>query len=125
MRKRSKTRSITKAQRIEIIQEYLSGEETRVDIWRRHTGQQREHGGLLRWMRQLGYVDKVKNENVLPLTPMASQKSQLTKEELERRIKELENQLLDSQLKKEAYRRMIDIAEKDLKISIRKKSNTK
>ena len=125
MRKRSKTRSITKAQRIEIIQEYLSGEETRAAIWRRHTGQRREHGGLLRWMRQLGYVDKVKNEIVLPLTPMANQKSQLTKEELERRIKELENQLLDSQLKEEAYRRMIDIAEKDLKISIRKKPNTK
>jgi hypothetical protein len=37
----------------------------------------------------------------------------------------LENQLVDSQLKEEAYRRMIEIAEKDLKISIQKKPNTK
>jgi len=59
------------------------------------------------------------------LIPMSSQKPKRTKEELERRIQELEDQLLDSQLKEEAYRRMIDIAEKDLKISIRKKPNTK
>jgi hypothetical protein len=76
-------------------------------------------------MRQLGYLDKNEKENVLPLISMSSQKPKRTKEELERRIKELENQLLDSQLKEEAYRRMIDIAEKDLKISIRKKPNTK
>jgi len=56
---------------------------------------------------------------------MRSQKPKQTKEEMERRIKELEDQLLDSQLKEEAYRRMIDMAEKDLKVSIRKKPNTK
>mgnify|MGYP003553276454 CR=1 FL=1 len=42
-----------------------------------------------------------------------------------KKIKQLEQQLLDSQLKEEAYRRMIDIAEKELKVSIRKKPNTK
>lgn len=124
-RTRSKIRSINKAQRREIIEEYLSGEETKATIWQRHTGQQKERGGLLRWMRQLGYLDKNESENVIPLITMASKKPKSTKEELERRIKELENQLLDSQLKAEAYRRMIDIAEKDLKISIRKKPNTK
>lgn len=124
-RSRSTTRFITRSQRIEIIQEYLSGDETRADVWRRHTGLQEEKGGLLRWMRQLGYVGKGENENVVPLIPMPSQKPKQTKEELERRIKELENQLLDSRLKEEAYRMMIDIAEKDLKISIRKKPNTK
>lgn len=124
-RVRSKTQSISKSQRREIINEYLSGEETKAAVWQRHTGQSKERGGLLRWMRQLGYLDKNEKENVIPLIPMSSQKPKRTKEELERRIKELENQLLDSQLKEEAYRRMIDIAEKDLKISIRKKPNTK
>jgi hypothetical protein len=75
-------------------------------------------------MRQLGYLGKSEKENVIPLIAM-SQKSKRTKEELERRVKELENQLLDSQLKDEAYRRMIEIAEKELKISIRKKPSTK
>jgi hypothetical protein len=124
-RVRSKTRSISKSQRHEIIQEYLSGEETKAAVWKRHTGREKEKGGLLRWMRQLGYLDKNEGENVIALIPMSIQKPKRTKEELERRIKELESQLLDSQLKEEAYRRMIDIAEKDLKISIRKKPNTK
>jgi|RhiMethySRZTD1v2_1073278.scaffolds.fasta_scaffold2828528_1 transposase len=124
-RKRTKLRSISKSQRREIIEEYLSGEETKAEVWRRHTGEEKEKGRLLRWMRQLGYLRKADNENVIPLIPMPSQKPKRTKEEMERRIKELEDQLLDSQLKEEAYRRMIDIAEKDLKVSIRKKPNTK
>lgn len=124
-RKRSKLRSISKSERREIIEEYLSGEETKTSLWRGHTGQEKERGGLLRWMRQLGYFGKNEVENVIPLIPMPSQKPKRTKEELERRIKELESQLQDSQLKEEAYRRMIDVAEKDLKISIRKKPNTK
>jgi len=124
-RKRTKLRSISKSQRREIIEDYLSGEETKAEVWRRHTGEEKEKGRLLRWMRQLGYLRKADSENVIPLIPMPSQKPKRTKEEMERRIKELEDQLLDSQLKEEAYRRMIDIAEKDLKVSIRKKPNTK
>lgn len=119
-----KTRFITETQRREIIEDYLRGEETRAAVWRRHTGQQKEKGQMLRWMRQLGYLGKSEKENVIPLIAM-SQKSKRTKEELERRVKALENQLLDSQLKEEAYRRMIEIAEKELKISIRKKPSTK
>jgi hypothetical protein len=56
---------------------------------------------------------------------MSSSKPQPSVEELQKKIKQLEQQLLDSQLKEEAYRRMIDIAEKELKVSIRKKPNTK
>lgn len=121
---RKSTRFISEAQRREIIEEYLTGDETRLAVWKRHTGQVKERGQLLRWMRQLGYVNPLEKENVIPLVAM-SQKSKKSKEELERRIKELENQLLDSQLKEEAYRRMIEIAEKELKIPIRKKPNTK
>lgn len=45
--------------------------------------------------------------------------------QLKNRIKELEKALEFSQLKAEAYSEMIEIAEKELKISIRKKLNTK
>ena len=41
------------------------------------------------------------------------------------RIKQLERQLEDEQLRSEAYNKMIDIAERELNIPIRKKSNTK
>jgi transposase len=45
--------------------------------------------------------------------------------ELQKRIKELEKQLETAQLKAEGYELMIEIAEKELKIPIRKKSDTK
>ena len=41
------------------------------------------------------------------------------------RIKQLERQLEDEQLRSEGYSRMIDFAEKELNVPIRKKSNTK
>jgi transposase len=45
--------------------------------------------------------------------------------ELEARIKLLEQRLEDESLLREMYSRMINIAEKEYKIDIRKKSNTK
>jgi transposase len=47
------------------------------------------------------------------------------KELLIKRIKELERQLEDEQIRSEGLSKMIDIAEEQLKITIRKKSTTK
>lgn len=119
-----KTTSFGPSQRRAIVEEYLNSGKTKAAIWRHHTGEKQERGQLLRWMRQLGYLDNTVSEKIVPLR-MPKSTSKKSHAELEKRIKELENQLLDSQLKEEAYRRMIDIAEKDLKISIRKKPDTK
>ena len=48
-----------------------------------------------------------------------------SKEELLKRIKQLERQLEDAQIRAEGYSRMIDLAEEHLKVKIRKNSNTK
>ena len=118
--------SISEAERREMIEEYLKGGRTKVDIWRQYTGNHEEHGQITKWMRRLGYA-----ERIVPLLPLylpsmpPTHKPQSSVEELQQKIKQLEKQLLDSQLKEEAYRRMIDIAEKELKVSIRKKPNTK
>lgn len=45
--------------------------------------------------------------------------------QLQKRISELEKQLKDTELKAIAYSTMVDIAEKEFKIPIRKKLNTK
>src|SRR6187549_1858429 len=101
-----KTRIISDSERRKIIEEYLTSGQSKQAVWERHTGQSRERGQLLRWMRKLGYPDD-RSENFVPLVAMAKEESKQTKAALEKRIKELENQLLDSQLKEEAYRRMI------------------
>ena len=45
--------------------------------------------------------------------------------QLRKRVEELEKELKDAQMKAIAFSTMVDIAEKELKISIRKKLNTK
>ena len=50
---------------------------------------------------------------------------QTDKETLIKRIKELERKLEDEQIRSEGLSKMIDIAEEQLKITIRKKSATK
>ena len=51
--------------------------------------------------------------------------SKLSKEELIKQLKSLNTQLEDEQIRSEGYSKMIDIAEEELQISIRKKSGAK
>lgn len=39
-----------------MVKEYLTGNYTKVEVWNKYTGQDEEHGQLLRWMRTLGYI---------------------------------------------------------------------
>lgn len=56
---------------------------------------------------------------------MRSQKSTLPSSSDSEEIKQLKKELEETQLKAEAYKKIIEIAEQELKINIRKKSNTK
>lgn len=85
--------------------------------------------GILRWQRNYEKYGRCSINlplDTLPLKPKeSSSNSSLSETALLARIKELEQQLQDEQLRSDAYKRMIAIAEQELKISIRKKSNTK
>ena len=127
--------SFTISERHQIIQEMLSSNCTRVEIWRKYTGQTEEHGFLLRWMRQLGYPMELTarrstfggNNNLMAkkLTPTLKPEDSFEILQLKKRIFELENQLKDAEMKAIAFSTMVDIAEKEFKIPIRKKLNTK
>jgi transposase len=107
------------------------------EIWKKYTGQEEEHGQLLRWMKKLGYpiVGRTisTNFNNQRKTMPAKKKVVLANQredsfenlQLKKRIFELEKQLKDAELKAIAYSTMVDIAEKEFKIPIRKKLNTK
>jgi transposase len=123
----------------QIIQELLTTQCTKVEIWRKHTGHEQEHGQILRWMRQLGYITEINTSRPNFVSNMYSMGSKKTKNEkgkegdvetfenlqLKKRIAELEKQLKDAELKAIAFSTMVDIAEKEFKIPIRKKLNTK
>lgn len=118
----------------QIIQELLETNSTKAEIWEKYTGQEDEHGQLLRWMRKLGYNASIKTRRpnfVENNSAMAKkQQSNEAKENFEtlhlkKRIAELEDQLKDAEMKAIAFSTMVDIAEKEFNIPIRKKYNTK
>ena len=126
--------SFTISERHQIIQEMLSSQCSKREIWNKYTGQSEEHGCLLKWMRQLGYDEHSNRRfnfdgNRLLMT---SKKKTLQNGEesfeilqLKKRVLELENQLKDAEMKAIAFSTMVDIAEKEFNIPIRKKLNTK
>lgn len=124
----------SKRERAEIVKDYLLSNESKSDIWRKYTGQQTEKGQLIRWMRALGYDTSLStrsaifhsgNMQMAKKKTINKQGSSYKEEMLNNRILELEKQLKDAELKAIAYSNMVDIAEKEFNISIRKKSNTK
>ena len=106
--------------KLAVVEEVLSGKLTKEQARKKY-----ELGGnsaVLNWMRKFGlseYRQMPASFEPMKEAPKANDTA------LEKRIKELERALEDAQLKAEGYSRMIDIAERELKISIRKKSSTK
>lgn len=114
-----------------ILQELINSGCTKREIWKKYTGQQEEHGQLLRWMRQFGYDTSIKtrrpNFTANNNTNMAKEKVNEDFEtlQLKKRIADLENQLKDAEMKAILFSTMVDIAEREFNIPIRKKYNTK
>jgi len=99
---------------------------------------QRKHGikfksAIVTWMKQLGYVDGYEKVSIFRLTNQLELAKKYNPEQtpsndakaLEKRIKELEKQLEDEKIRTEMLSRIIDIAETEFKVPIRKKSSTK
>lgn len=114
-----------------VIDEYLQGGITKAALIKKHNI--KVHGGILRWMRQLGYLDNCEKDRYLPdlkqslLSSKNTHKVEpLSDHEVQtQRIKELERLLEDEKLRSEAYKRIIVIAEKEFNIPIQKKPGTK
>jgi transposase len=90
------------------------------------------HSLIHDWLRKLGYVEGFDRkrrsayigvENFSALKKGTKKSEPKTAEQQE--IESLKRQLEDARLQAEGYRRMIEIAEKELKLPIRKKPDTK
>ena len=100
-----------------VCNDFLTGTLTRRSVERKYKiGNTR----LDYWLKELGY-DYTKPR----LVPLLMTKTIPTDSEGNHSVSKLKQDLEDAQLLAEAYRRMIDIAERELKINIRKKSDTK
>jgi len=121
-------------ERHQMVQEVLTTGAKKIDVWRKYTGQEEEHGQLLQWMRKFGYVTQEPRSFRFVTNSFDMKKAKTIKHnseesfetyQLKKRIEELELQVKEAQLKAIAFSTMVDIAEKEFKISIRKKYNTK
>ena len=131
-------RYFTEDEKRKIIQELISTQCTKVELWAKYTGEEEEHGQLLRWMKRLGYNTGIKTRRPnIASNPFGMPREKKTDQsidprdepfetlQMKKRIVDLEKQLKEAELKAIAFSTMVDIAEKEFKIPIRKKLNTK
>jgi len=110
-----------------VIEEYLSTGCTKMFLIRKYNIQFKS--AIQTWMRILGYSDAWKQPQKpifgkIILTSLPKNKQQ-PGTDLQKKIRELERQLEDEKLRSEAYARIIEKAEKEFKIPIRKKPDTR
>ena len=130
-----KGKHYSETERHAIIREMLKNKWTKQYAWELYTGEPEERGQLMRWMRHLGYSKEIKHKKFKFASkhqrmPRKSKEDPHDPEsfenlQLKKRIAELEKQLRDAEMKAIAFSTMVDIAEKEFNIPIRKKLNTK
>lgn len=110
-----------------ICEEYLTSNSSKSDL-------QLKYGlggksAISNWLKAFGHEDiKVRYlDTPIPVALPPKKKSDQPEKELtpEQRIKQLERQLEDEKLRSLAYKRMLEIAEQELKVPIKKKPFTK
>jgi len=74
---------------------------------------------VLQWMRKFGYCMDPFTQPV-----MAKSHDETNPKDLKKKIQQLEKQLHNERIRSEFYQTMIDVAERELGINIRKKSDT-
>lgn len=109
--------------KLQVVQEYLETDLSQVELQRKYGI--KGNTSILNWMRKFGLQEP--NENLIEIRHAMSKETEKTshERELENKVKELEKLLEHEKLRTTALNTMIDIAERELKISIRKKSGAK
>lgn len=104
----------------EVCHDFLTGDLSRRQIEHKYKlGNSR----LTYWLKEFGY--QVKKTSFVCLPAMANSIKEEQSNQDDKSSGELKKQLEDALLLAESYKKMIELAEQELKINIRKKSNTK
>jgi transposase-like protein len=118
--------------RRKVVQEYISGNKTQRQLMRKYGIKSK--GAIPAWIKFFGYVNvrnevmrKPKFESITYSCMPSKTSSDISQDPkvLQKKVAELERQLQDEKLRSEAYKRMIEKAEKELNITIRKKPFTR
>ncbi len=106
-----------------VVQDYLSSEISKEELKRKYnfTG----CNNIYRWMRKFGLSKPSEDQIQLHRTMKMEKHKSSSEQELELKIKKLEDDLKREQFKTLALNTMINIAERELKVDIRKKAGAK
>jgi len=109
--------------KLKVVQEYLQTDQSSKSIMEKYNIRGKQC--IWNWMRKFGL--SYPTEDQVKIANQMTKESSKTRQELEleQEIKFLKKDLENEQLRTRALNIMIDIAEKELKISIRKKSGAK
>ena len=109
--------------KLKVVQEYLNTDIGFMEVKQKYGI--RSNKSLQDWMRKFGQKTPAQNRNELQ-NAMKEQIGRTPLErELELKVKKLEKELEHERLRTLALNTMIDIAERDLKIKVRKNSGAK
>lgn len=106
----------------QVCREYLSGRYNKTELQEKYgiKGKSR----LLSWLHDLGYMEYIRENNIQIMKKSRSLKRQKL-DEFPSQDQHIQNALQDARLQAAAYLKMIELAEKQYKIRIRKNLNTK
>lgn len=109
--------------KFQVIHEYLNSDISQTELKKKYGF--RGNSCISNWMRKFD-LNEVSDEQISIQRAMSKETEKSPRERaLEAKVKELEKSLEYERLRTLALNTMIDIAERDLKISVRKKSGTK
>jgi len=109
--------------KLKVVQEYLSTDKSQKELM-----QEYGIGGknnITKWMRKFGLKTPTEEQIKVQIIMSKEKKKSPREVELEAKVKKMEEALEYERLKTLALNTMIDVAERNLKISIRKKFGTK
>jgi transposase len=109
--------------KLQVVQEYLSTDQSQKEVMLRYSI--RGKNTITKWMRKFDLQAPSQQQIELQRTMTKEIEKTAKEQELESKVQQLQQQLEYEKLRTLALNTMIDIAERDLKITIRKKSGAK
>lgn len=120
---KTKVNKYTDDFKLMVVQDYLSSDISQSALKKKYN-----FGGnknIYNWMRKFGLSKPSEDQKELHQVMANEEQKSALEQELELKIRKLEEELKREQLRTKALNVMIDIAERDLKVDIRKKSGAK
>jgi transposase len=117
---KTKVNKYTDDFKLMVVQDYLSSDVSQSELKKKYN-----FGGnknIYNWMRKFGVSKPIEDQNVLYRVMAKEKQKSALEQELELKISKLEEELKREQLRTKSLNVMIDIAERDLKVDIRKKT---